>query len=323
MNIIYVNIIKKGELNMFNTKKLFPTLLISTGLILGLSATSAHSHLKSVTQKIGKGSVDWTYGTIKVTGIGAPPAKGTAGQKRLMAQQAARADGFRKLAEIVYGVHVTSETIVKNFVTESDVIKTEVSGVIKGAQSIKTRYLSDSSVEVDMAMPVYGKDSLAKALDFGEFVEKESGKELKVQGNKFNYKYKVALIPFLSDIPMGPYKVSAVDPTTGLIINASGLGVEPAMCPFIIGGAKRVYPSNKIELDPDAIVKEGVSHYVTDIEEAKKDLQRIGANPLVIDAKAVKPGSDLILATESISKIVDENKKFNFLSQLKVTIVID
>ena len=53
-------------------------------------------------------------------------------QKRLMAVRAAKADAFRQLVEIINGVHVNSETVVKDFVTESDVIKTKVEGLIKG-----------------------------------------------------------------------------------------------------------------------------------------------------------------------------------------------
>ncbi|MBC7545786.1 MAG: hypothetical protein H7338_23895, partial [Candidatus Sericytochromatia bacterium] len=56
----------------------------------------------------GKGSVDWTTGTIKVTGSGAPPDRGTTASKRLMALRAARADALRQLGEIINGVKVDS-----------------------------------------------------------------------------------------------------------------------------------------------------------------------------------------------------------------------
>lgn len=303
------------------------TLLIGTALFLGnmVYTPPAHTQSKTVTRQVGKGTLDWTYGTIKVTGMGAPPNQGIPAQKKLMARRAAVVDGYRQLAEIVNGVQVTSETVVKNFVTESDVIKTQVRAVIKGAQVKNYRDNSDGLVEADVTMPVYGDKSLAWALDFGNFVEKESDKELNMKpSNKPYFFTKIALLPFRTDIPFADnYQLSAANDYTGLIVNASGLGVEPAMCPFIIGGAKRVYPSNKIELDPDTIVKEGVTHYVTDLDEAKKDSQRVGANPLIIEAKGVKPGCDLILAQEGISKIMDENKKSKFLESLNVAIVID
>ena len=45
-------------------------------------------------------------------------------QNKLLAYRAARADALRKLGERIKGLHITSETTVKDFVTESDKIQT-------------------------------------------------------------------------------------------------------------------------------------------------------------------------------------------------------
>ena len=292
----------------------------------GIKLTKEQKNLILKYADVGIGKMDWTYATIKVTGRGFPPLQGTPGQKNLMAKRAAQLDGYRQLVEIVNGVQVSSETIVENFVTKSDTIKTSVKRVVKGAKPVgAARHLEDGTVELDMTMPVYGDKGLASALDFGNFVEKESGKDLNMKpSGKPPFFMKIALLPFRTDIPFADnYQLAAATGYTGLIVNASGLGVEPAMCPFIIGGAKRVYPSNKIELDPDSIVREGVTHYVTDLDEAKQDTQRVGSNPLIIEAKGVKPGCDLILGEDSITKVTDENQKSKFLNNLNVSIVID
>lgn len=75
------------------------------------------------------------------------PAK--AAQNKLLAKRAAEADCYRKLAESVYGVQIDSETYVKDFVTESDVIRTGVSAFIRGIKLGQPRYYEDGVCEVD------------------------------------------------------------------------------------------------------------------------------------------------------------------------------
>ncbi len=85
---------------------------------------------------------------ITVKGTGAPNANMPAGQAKLMACRAAMADAYRNLSEQIMGVMVDSQTTVKNFVTESDVINTKVQGFIKGAEKLNERVLADGTCEV-------------------------------------------------------------------------------------------------------------------------------------------------------------------------------
>jgi len=56
----------------------------------------------------------------------------------------------------VKGVRIDSESVVENFMTKSDVIRTQVDGIVKGARIVRTSYLSDGSVEMLVAMPMKG-----------------------------------------------------------------------------------------------------------------------------------------------------------------------
>ncbi len=103
------------------------------------------------------GAINWTTGEASATGIGAVPASaGNAGQARAMAERAAFVVAVRNLLEIVKGVRVDSETVVENFIAKSDVIRTKVEGIVRGARIVKTHYLSDGSVEVTVAMAMKG-----------------------------------------------------------------------------------------------------------------------------------------------------------------------
>ncbi|MCY4508215.1 MAG: hypothetical protein OXG35_14850, partial [Acidobacteria bacterium] len=48
----------------------------------------------------------WAEMTVRATGRGAYPVTASGPQARLMAQRAARADGYRQLTEQVYGLEV-------------------------------------------------------------------------------------------------------------------------------------------------------------------------------------------------------------------------
>ncbi len=75
-------------------------------------------------------------------------------QNKLLAKRAAEADGYRKLAETVYGVQLNSNTYVRDFVAESDEIRTSVNHFIKGIRFGTPRYYDDGVCEVDAEVTV-------------------------------------------------------------------------------------------------------------------------------------------------------------------------
>ncbi|MEM0914908.1 MAG: hypothetical protein AAGK09_09905 [Planctomycetota bacterium] len=75
-------------------------------------------------------------------------------QQKLMAKRAAELDAYRKLAERIMGLEISSETSVRDFVTESDAIATHVETFIKGVRFTDTRYYDDGTAEVDAAVTI-------------------------------------------------------------------------------------------------------------------------------------------------------------------------
>ncbi|MDO8632490.1 MAG: hypothetical protein Q7R41_18565 [Phycisphaerales bacterium] len=76
-------------------------------------------------------------------------------QARLMAERAGEVDAMRKLLEQIKGLRLTSDTLVRDFITESDEIRTQASGIVVGAAKVAT-YLHDDELiaEVTMEIPV-------------------------------------------------------------------------------------------------------------------------------------------------------------------------
>lgn len=246
--------------------------------------------------------LDWNKSVIKVTGSGVPPEKGSLAQKRTMAIRAARIDAYRQLLEAVNGIHVSSETVVKDFVTESDTIKTKVEGLLKGFEQVgEPRYMSDGSVEIDVQVRLFGKESLASVL---------MPEEIK--------KIKNDTIP---DTKIEPKEVA--EEYTGVIIDCKGVDVEPAMSPALYDSeGSQVYVGN-LPIDPDYVINDGIVAYSKSMDEAKKN-SRVGKNPLVL--KAVKSfgnfKSDIVLKNEDVKTLLGADKNKSFLKEFKVVMVL-
>jgi hypothetical protein len=129
-------------------------------LILATTTIASAQTLSSAdaVERTGNGTINWTTNEVYATGIGAPPPHPVnAAQARAMTERAAFVVALRNLLETVKGVRVDSESLVENFMTKNDVIRTKVDGIVKGARTVKTQYLSDGSVEVIVALSMKGE----------------------------------------------------------------------------------------------------------------------------------------------------------------------
>lgn len=75
-------------------------------------------------------------------------------QAKLMAARAARMDAQRKLLERIMGVRINSETLVRDFITETDEIVARAEGIVVGAEETRRYFHHDELiVEVTMSVP--------------------------------------------------------------------------------------------------------------------------------------------------------------------------
>lgn len=94
-----------------------------------------------------------TVGLFLTSGVFAQEAVSDA-QNKLLAKRAAEADAYRKLAETIRGLHITSDTLVRDFVTESDVIEAELDAFIRGVRLGEPTWYEDLSCEVPAEVTV-------------------------------------------------------------------------------------------------------------------------------------------------------------------------
>ena len=97
---------------------------------------------------------EWASQVLRATGDGLPPEDvDSEAQAYLLAERAAVLDARRKLAEQLDGVHISGETTVRDFVAESDKIKTEVGTFLAGTKTVKSELLEDGvTVRVELEL---------------------------------------------------------------------------------------------------------------------------------------------------------------------------
>jgi hypothetical protein len=337
---------------VFTYSKILVALGISASVFFTLNNVRAKS--SHVTQDVGSGVIDWTTDSITVTGSGAIPSDKNGAQGRLLGERAAIVDAYRQMAEVVNGVRVDSQTIVKDFVTESDEIKTSVNGFIKGARRGEKRITTDGAVEYDLSVQLYGASGLADAIDLDKHIIRKNNK----RDSLFrNYHKMFAMLPgkgsnffTIADNPAidmnnclqchKPHSMpdnlnnstnvieepnttntGSTEAITGVVIDATGLNLVPAMDPAVFDmDMKQVY-IGKWNIDPDYVINYGIIGYFTDLEEAKKDA-RVGKNPIIIKANSLKGVTDIILEAESSTNLMAKDSVNKFLEKYAVNVVM-
>ena len=284
------------------------------GAIAGVFAFGAgfyaapDSSLPSLTiMQAAEAAAQWEQGTITAEGFGTPPAGAYGSKASIMARRAAIVDAQRNLAEQVSGVQVDAETTVENFVISSDLVKTKVSALIKGAMVVEEQMMPDGAYRVVMSMPMYGTQGLASAI-----------------------------MPAIRDNtpPTPPPPVISATITTqiqmggtytGVIVDAGGMGLKPSFSPVIYDtNGRAIYGVSNINYDQ--AISQGMVGYSASVSAAQT-LPRVGATPLVIKAVQVRGGNNstnpvnVVVSVDDGDRILAANQQSQMLMNGAVVFV--
>lgn len=270
-------------------------------------------------QKFDNGAVNWRRQIVRAIGIGAPDLKQPKPIRRAMAIRAAKLVAVRNAMEMVNGIHLTSETTVRNFMTESDVIRSRVEGIVKDAQFGEPAYYEDGSVEIEVTVPLTGV--LLEALVYAKTPSGMTGKGEEI-GWIVPGGSAAASQPAMTPAQSQPVETPAQD-YTGLIIDTRGLKVRPALSPKVIGTDGVEYYS-AATVTREYALKMGVSGYAKDPETATQD-PRVGSNPLVISAKqaAGTNHTDVVISEADAMRVRQANETGKFLAECRLIILVD
>ena len=253
---------------------------------------------------------NWNTNTIQVTGMGVsnPALAKTPAHASMMARRAAVADAYRQLAEAVNGVQVDAETTVEQMMLTSDIVKTRISAVIRGAQIVDEGELAGGGYSVTMEIPLFGgAGGLAETV-----IERPTYVE-PIPMPAPDYRPPVDYTP--PTIPDYQPPTRSSGNYTGLVVDCRSLGrLNPVMSPVIKdeSGAKIYGHKN---LDYDRIIREGMATYAQDMSQAS----RAGSNPLIVRAVRLDDlNANPVLSMEDANMVLYENKSSHFLEDIAV-----
>jgi hypothetical protein len=300
--------------------ELFCFPLIVLGLLFcnqGSSYAQSVGSVSDVVENIGdSGKVDWTNGVATVVAIGAPPVNAVnAAQARAMAKRAALVVAERNLLETLKGTRVDSETLVENFIIASDRIRTAVQGIIRGASEMKTHYMSDGSVEVTIGVKLAGPLS-------EELLPKPAGPPQPVVPPAPPVAPSPSTAPTTPSVAAAPSGPSGPI-LTGLVVDARGLRVRPAMVPKILNeDGKEIYGSAFVKRE--YAIQQGMAGYSKDLAAAQIN-PRVTNNPLTVKGlRASGSGkTDVVISNADAATIHAAASNLSFLSDCRVMIVVD
>ena len=241
-----------------------------------------------------EGRIDWQEGLITAKGVGLPPAfAANPAQARAMAVRAAELTARKNLLEILQGVRIDSASTVQNRMLGSDVVRSEVSGVLQNSRILETEERADGSVEVTVGVSLHGGLG-AILLPRTMPVRQAATAPRTVEG--------------------GP---------TGLLVDAKGLGARPAMTPRIVDENGREIYGVSVASRTHA-VEQGMAGYAKDREQAMGN-PRIKGRPHVVKAvRAEGPNrTDLVIAAQDAEVLRGLAAQNDFLEKCRVMILLD
>jgi hypothetical protein len=279
---------------------------------------------------------DWGSNQIIIVGYGYVPTnmlQATPAARKNAARRMAQLNAQKLIIEASKGVAVVSDSVISD--TElHEYFRSHSEGFIDG---IMYEELGDNGaldpgqleVKVKAIARLYGKGSSYAAAVLPYVASKQeplAATSIYTSASfsaNIQYTDSGAVKPF---VPTGtpiepPPAVTTGGPYTGLIVNAAGLGVKPAMSPNVLDpSGKNVYGYMKI--DAETVIDYGIVAYARSLDQARQNA-RAGTNPLVV--KGVnKSGSfeaDVVISAAEAQAVINATNQYDFLSKLKVVFV--
>jgi hypothetical protein len=240
--------------------------------------------------------IDYTQKALFVQGI-APSKNGqkSSSVEKNLQIRGTKIDAYRKAIELINNVWIDAETKIENFMLTSDVVRVKVQGMVRGLQSIgDPLYHNDGTMEQWYVFPLQG-----------DFIQLFYGQETinsKIESGNNNQNRAIY---------------------SGLIVDCSGLGTNPALFPKIIDENGALLYS-KESANYDSVLEYGLVGYHTDIDAALND-SRVADNPMkIVGIKAAGKGkTDIVITKSDADKIRSFGADHAIFNHCKVILVMD
>jgi hypothetical protein len=259
-----------------------------------------------------EGGVNWTTQVITASAIGvAPPYAVSPEHGRALAVQAGAVLARQELLAIARGMAIDSRTTVQAAMVANSITEARVSGVIRGAQVVQTRDLGGGAVEVTVAIPATG--------EFADLLLPRPPGTVPPAAVVTPGPAPAPAVP--TPAPPRPSAVASV--YTGLVIDARGLGVKPAMAPKVLSeGGQEVYGFSVV--DRNWVIQQGMAGYAKDLVVAQSH-SRVTDKPLTVKAVAASGTNktDVVISNADAQLLLGSGQNLEFLGKARVMLVVD
>ena len=276
-------------------------------------------HSSEVVDKKGSCQINWTKGYVICKGESA------AGQNRYAANLSAKVVAQRNLLEVIKGIHIDSSTTVQDGIDSNEIIKSRVSGMIRGTQMISTIYDEKEKYSISTVKLRMGKDLLSallsnpQELTLGEKIntiwkkiniitaanasiysiseKKTIEKLLKDLRDNQNVNASKYVENILNDMECNIY--------SGVLVDISSIeNFKKAMIVKLVDeNGKEIYPSNLVSRK--TLLRKNTSvGYIYGYDDARKN-KRVCSKPLELKVDKVYKHkySNIVLSKEQIEQL--------------------
>jgi hypothetical protein len=255
------------------------------------------------------GHINWTTGIVQAKGVGTPLKKssGNTAVSSMKILSDSKNNAKHNMLKTIQNVRINSVKKAENYATINDSVAKQLEEIIyKARENEKMRkYLSDGTVEVYLQLSLYG--SFAQLFLPEEIKQIESIKQVTIKEKKSSSQ---------------PSKISDLKNYTGLVVDATGISVNPAMAPRLLDeDGKEVYGA--AFASREFAVQKGMSGYSKDFKTAKTS-SRVGNNPLSVKGlRTTGPGNcDIVISNADASILRNSSAHLAFLKKCLVIIVL-
>jgi hypothetical protein len=209
-----------------------------------------------VTESLAAGQVDWTTGVVRSSARAEAASGGGTPVRRASTFAAAAQVARQRLHTAIGQLRLDAGRTVESALQEAQDKRQELEALVAAAEVVHTRYLPQGTVESTVQLPLFGR--------LAALLWPEAG---------------AVAVP-VAEVPSGVY--------TGIVIDARGLALQPALFPRILDEDGQVlYAPESVQAE--VAMQQGYVTYIS-VMDSPLVQARVGTNPLLLRAhRAVGP----------------------------------
>jgi len=282
-------------------------LIVALALVLVPFTAQGEDLSLDYTQTFAAGKINWGGGKIAATGFSLPPKKTSGGQAAATdALSAARNKAVAVLTELTSGVRLSGGQTIADTMAKTPSVAEKLDEIIRSAPVVQQNFRSDGAAEIVIELSLYG--------GFAQLILPEDIRHFEtIQSVQADQEKSITSAKANAEGP----------PFGGLVIDARGLNVNPAMMFAVLDeNSKPVYGSAYVSRE--YAVQWGMAAYLTRIP-AGKAFPRVTPMPLVIKGlRAVGAArTDIVISNADAAKLKGAVENLILLRQGRVAVVLD